>query len=318
MECDGDDPERFCGLVCKECSCHEHQTAVGQPLVLCNMLCPTCNSTRCGIPRGKFCGLADEDIDIELARMRAEAKAEVDYKHNEIDNEINDQIEALARDAKFKAGLHKANEKAKANEDAKRVPTHKQKKQCIGDEHDCVFSQLKPGEPAVADGRCMFCDPIRLPKLAKTMNGKRELKRALNVFRNNSEPVYKAAKAKLACLAQSTLSILDNSFGNYCLGDGVSNCIFSSSKPCDMQAKTEGKGTCVWCQPSKFIEVAQNKGRLRNIVRALKAFKTKNKDVYVLAKARIPEEVRHVIEAAEGKTAFGSSAATRKQSRCKA
>ena len=70
-----------------------------------------------------------------------------------------------------------------------------------------------------------------------------------------------------------------------------------------MKADTRGKGTCVWCEPGKLNAAVQDKKKLAPIVRALKQFKAKDKYVYDLAKSRIPEVVKELIDAAGTKSA---------------
>ena len=276
--------------------------------------CPRCHSRRCG-GGGPYCGLTDEEVDAKIAQERAEAAAKVKEKHRLIDEEIARMMQdlALRRQAseQQQAAEKKqqtAVEKAKLEDDAKKVLT-KIKKDCPGDGRACIFSQVKPGEPVHTDGICMFCDAGRLPKLAKTRNGKIELKRALNAFRNKDQDIYEAAKARLAVLPASALRALDDSYGNYCPGDGINECIFSSSKPGKMRAKSEGP--CMWCDPEKMHEVFQNKKKLGAIVRSLKLFKAKSKETYDLAKARLPEEMKQIDE--EARTAPRSAAAKRRE-----
>jgi hypothetical protein len=277
-----------------------HNTEIGK--------CPRCHSRRCGVPGGRYCGLTDEEMDAKIAQERAKAAAKVAEEYRLIDEECDRMKQDLARRRQASEQQQAAEkkqqtamEKAKLNEDAKKVLT-KSIKECPGDGQDCVFSQLKPGEPAITDGLCMFCDPARLPKLAKTRNGKIRLKQALNAFRAKDEEIYEAAKAKLAALPADALLALDDGFGDYCPGDGINACVFSSSQPGTKKAKTKGKGTCVWCEPGKFNKVLQNTKKFASIERTLRQFKAKNKEVYDMAKERIPEGVKRLIEAAETKS----------------
>ena len=277
-----------------------HNTEIGK--------CPRCHSRRCGVPGGRYCGLTDEEADAKIAQERAKAAAEVAEEYRLIDEEIDRRAQELddkcrlqERQQEDEKKRQKAAEKTKTEEDARKVLT-KIKKDCPGDGEACIFSQLKPGEPAITDGLCMFCDPARLPKLAKTRNGKIRLKQALNAFRAKDEEIYEAAKAKLAALPADALLALDDGFGNYCPGDGINACVFSSSQPGTKKAKTKGKGTCVWCEPGKFNKVLQNRKKLATIERTLRQFKAKNKEVYDMARSASLRGVKRLIEAAETKS----------------
>ena len=208
--------------------------------------CPRCGSRRCGVPGGRYCGLTDEEMDAKIAQERAKAAAKVAEEYRLIDEECDRMKQDLARRRQAseqqqaaEKKQQKAAEKTKLEEDARKVLT-KIKKECPGDGQDCVFSQLKPGEPAITDGLCMFCDPIRLPKLAKTPRGKVELKRALNAFRNKDRDIYEAAKARLAVLPASALQALDDSSGHYCPGDGITECSALCGSPRSIKAAVRG------------------------------------------------------------------------------